>query len=101
MRTLGIDLRHALRSLLHSPGFSLGAVLTLSLGIGLMGAIFSGVYAVLLRPLELSRPARLYTVWQDMAAAGGNRREETGRARNRSFAALAGFIPSTADASAP
>ena len=104
MRTLGTDLRHALRSLLRSPGFSLGAVLTLSLGIGLMGAIFSAVYAVLLRPLELSRPARLYTVWQDMAAAGGDRREETGRAvyrgwraRNRSFAALAGFIASTAD----
>jgi putative ABC transport system permease protein len=104
LSSLAGDLRQALRALRRTPGFTVAAVLTLSLGIGLLVPIASAVHAVLWRPLDLARPGRLYTVWQDMTAAGGGRREATGRAvyaawreRNRGFAALAAFIPSTAD----
>ena len=43
------DLRHGLRQLLHQPGFSLAAIASLALGIGLTTALFSVINAVLWR----------------------------------------------------
>jgi putative ABC transport system permease protein len=45
------ELRYALRGLLRTPGFSVAAVLTLGLGIGVHTAIFSMVDSLLFRPL--------------------------------------------------
>ena len=53
------DLRFALRQLFKSPGFTLLAVITLTLGIGLNTAIFSLVNDLFLRSLPFKDPGRL------------------------------------------
>ena len=57
------DVKGALRGLWKTPGFVVGALLTLSLGIGATAAIFSVVKAVLLTPLPYDAPDERVMVW--------------------------------------
>jgi len=54
-----IDLRFALRQLLKSPAFTLLAVITLALGIGMNTAIFSLINDLFLKGLPFQNPDRL------------------------------------------
>ena len=64
------DLRYGLRMLLKHKGFTVVAALSLSLGIGANTAIFSLVYALILRPLPYPEPERLVML-SERGSAGG------------------------------
>ncbi len=59
MRSLGRDIRYEVRQLFGARAFTATAVLTLSLGIGSVTAIYSVVEGVLLRPLPFADPQNL------------------------------------------
>jgi putative ABC transport system permease protein len=56
-------LKHAVRALLKSRGFTIAAVLMLAVGIGANTAMFSVLRAVLLRPLGFDAPDRVVMLW--------------------------------------
>jgi predicted permease len=64
------DVRQALSSFRHNPGFAAAAVVTLALAIGATTAVYSLVYGVLLRPLPFVDPQRLVRLWEEQP--GGN-----------------------------
>ena len=72
MDTLTRNLRHAIRLLIKSPGFTLAAAATLALGVGANIAIFSLIKAVMLEPLPYRDPDRLVVIWNT-----ANRNEPT------------------------
>ncbi|HYT73145.1 MAG TPA: ABC transporter permease, partial [Vicinamibacterales bacterium] len=63
------DLRFAIRTLLHSRGFTATALVILTLGIGATTTMFSATYAVLVKPLPYPDPARIFVVRETRAQA--------------------------------
>jgi putative ABC transport system permease protein len=96
-------MRHALRQLCKSPGFTLTSVLTLAFSIGATTSIFSIVEGVLLRPLSFPDPTRLVALADIVEGVdyGGDRPGVTAPGvrtymRDTStFSTLGGYQPST------
>ena len=65
------DVRHMMRGLRRSPGFTIAVVLTLALGIGGNTAIFSVVDQLLLRPLPYPGGDRLVMVYEALGVKPG------------------------------
>ena len=62
MEELKQDVTFALRQLTRARGFAATAILTLALGIGATAAVFSALYAVVLRPLPIAEPDRVVQI---------------------------------------
>ncbi len=71
---LGRDVRFAWRQIRRNPVFSLIAIATLALGIGVNTAMFSAVDAVLIRPLPYADAGDLVMVWDDNSRVGDSDR---------------------------
>jgi predicted permease len=96
MNDLLLDIRYALRVLWKSPTFTLVALLTLMLGIGVNVVVFGVVNAVLLRPLDVSDPENLYELrlkpwshWKLLTTSYPAFEDYT--QRNTTFSGLAGY----------
>lgn len=63
MAALSADIRTALRMFTTATRFTLGAVLTLAIGIGPVTAVFSILHATLFEPMPYPEPDELVMVW--------------------------------------
>ena len=106
--TVLADSRYALRQLGKHPGFTVVAVLTLALGIGVSTAIFSVAYGVLLRPLPYPDPSRIMAVFEITSKGRRARLADPNfadfRDQGRSFQAMAKYadhLTSVSGASEP
>lgn len=70
LETCGQDLRFARRLLGKSPMFAIVAIVSLALGIGANSAIFSVIYAVVLRSLPVQHPEQLAQLAYDDPGEG-------------------------------
>ncbi len=66
------DVRHAGRALARTPAFTLVAIATLALGIGVNTTLFTAYNALALKPLPVSKPQEVVRIkrWFDTGARG-------------------------------
>ena len=91
------DLRFALRTFQHNPGFALVAILSLALGIGANGAIFSMAEYLLLRPLPVPHASGIVVVQAQLRGESNGMYQQAGlsypdfidlQRKSKSFAGL-------------
>ncbi|MBN9662410.1 MAG: ABC transporter permease [Acidobacteria bacterium] len=85
------DLRFALRGAVHKPGFTAVAIISLALGIGANTAVFSVLNALVLQPLPVVEPERVFFVQQDKEPNHSFPLYRDLRDRNTTFSSLAAY----------
>jgi predicted permease len=96
MENLLLDVRYGFRVLRKSPSFTLVALVTLALGIGVNIVVFGVLQAVLLHPLDVSDPENLYQIRHHQWMSGrllttSYPAFEDFRQRNTTFSGMAGI----------
>jgi putative ABC transport system permease protein len=90
------NLRLAVRTLIRTPVFSVSVILTLALGTGANGAVFSAIDAVLLRPLPFHDADRLVRLYEIRTASGNTNiapvRLDDWSRLNTTFEAISGYF---------
>ncbi len=92
------DLKYGALQLRKNPGTSMLALLALAIGMGVVTAVFSVVYAVVLRPLPFPSPEQLVSVWSTWQGADDvvtPRNFDVWRREAKSFTALGAWQPTT------
>jgi putative ABC transport system permease protein len=69
---IGSDLRLALRRLARHPGYALGLIATLALGIAVCAAMYSVVHGVVIRGLDYPQPEQLVVLNAVHGRSGGS-----------------------------
>ncbi|MGB8259551.1 MAG: ABC transporter permease [Terracidiphilus sp.] len=95
MTNLFQDIRYALRQLRKSPGFTLTAVLTLALTVGVATAVFCVIDAVILSPLPYAHPEKIVSI-ESLSQSGYSQPAswpsyQDERAQTTGFSALAAY----------
>ncbi|WP_109487319.1 ABC transporter permease [Occallatibacter savannae] len=104
LRQVWQDLRFAARTLKGQPGFVLVSVITIAMGVGINGSIFSILNSLLLRPLPMPHSGELVSMYQQLSGVdkrayiSGKYRfslseYERYRDSNRVFSGLAAYHP--------
>ena len=62
MATIGQDLRYAVRRITDTPLFTLAAIATLALGLGVTSAVLSLANTIFFKPLRLPEPDRMVII---------------------------------------
>lgn len=94
-------MKHALRSLLKTPGFTLVAVAIIGLGIGSSTALIGAFDALVRHPLSFREPDRLMRIWSSTPGTNFNfpalswPRFEYFREHQRSFAGMGAAAPTS------
>jgi predicted permease len=70
MRELLFDVRHAIAGFRRTPAFTIAAVLSLAIGVGVNTAIYSVASALLLQPLPYADAERLAILWNRSPGLG-------------------------------
>ena len=73
LESIAADLRYAARQLLRTPAFTAAAVLTIALGIGANGAMFSVLDTMLWKPLPIPEPGRFVVLTRNALSEEGGR----------------------------
>ena len=96
MEELWQDVRFGLRQLRRSPGFAVMGMLIIAIGLGVTTAMYSIVYAVILKPLPFAQPDRLVAVgskpWRPLSLPTMEDWQKGGRVFE-SIAAYTGWAP--------
>ena len=93
------DLRFSLRTLTRQPLFTLIAIVTLAIGIGMSTLMLSIVHDVLIRPLPYANAENVYAISASSDSTGQTQIAASGPdlsdylEQNRSFAHVAGYLP--------
>ena len=92
LESIWADVRFALRQLRKSPGFTITAVLTLTLAIGANAVVFGVLNALILRPLNVPQAESLFIIQHGSETAPHSYPDYLDlRQRNRSFGDVAVF----------
>jgi predicted permease len=91
LERLAQDLRYAIRILRKTPGFTVVAIASLALGIGLNASVFSILNALFIRPLPAPEPDRLVRIYQHERGNTSYRNFRDLEARSETVQSLAVF----------